>query len=87
MRYIVLDGFCPRVRGGCIACSRDQGGFRCDEHVYPSNHAQRIVEILQRLVFLASLVFWLFLASTVFGITLFLVHVRIHFGTTVLNRM
>jgi hypothetical protein len=26
--YIVLDGFCPWVRGSCIACSRGQGGNR-----------------------------------------------------------
>ena len=39
--------FCPWVRGGCIACSRVQGGLQCDEDVYPSNHAQRTVEILQ----------------------------------------
>ena len=81
MRYIVLDGFCPWVRGGCIACSRSQGGFQCGEDVYPSSHAQRTVEILQLPFFLASLVFWLFLASTVFGLALSLVHVCIHFGT------
>ena len=40
-------GFCPQVRRGCIACSRGQGGFQCGEDVYPSNHAQRTVEILQ----------------------------------------
>jgi len=85
VQYIVLDGFCPWVRGGCIACSRAQGGLRCDEDVYPNNHAQRIVEILQPPFFLANLVFWLFLASMVFGITLSLVHVCIHFGTPVLN--
>ena len=46
VRYIVLGGFCPRVRGGCIACSRSQGGFQCSEDVYPSNHAQRTVSKL-----------------------------------------
>ena len=36
---------CPRwflsmgPRGGCIACGGGQGGFRCDEDVYPSNLA------------------------------------------------
>ena len=39
MRYIVPDGFCPWVRGGCIACSRGRGGLRCGEDVYPSNRA------------------------------------------------
>jgi len=82
---IALDGFCPWVRGGCMACSRGQGGFRCDEDVYPSSYAQRIVEILQPPFFLASLVFWLFLASMVFGITLSPVHVCTHFGTLVLK--
>jgi hypothetical protein len=66
MRYIVLDGFCPWVRGGCIARSRG-------EDVYPSSHAQRTIEILQLRSFLASLVFWLFLAFMVFGITLSLI--------------
>ena len=75
MQYIVLDSFSPWIRGGCIACSRGQGGVRCGEDVYPSNRAQRIVEVLQPPFFLAGLVFWLFLASMVFGITLFLVHV------------
>jgi hypothetical protein len=67
VRYIVVDGFCPWVRGGCIARSWGQSGSRCDEGVYPSNHAQHIVEILQPPFFLASLVFWLFLPSMVFG--------------------
>jgi len=68
-----------------IARSRVRGGFRCVEDKYPDNHAQRIIEILQLPFSLASLVFWLFLASMVFGITLSLVHVCIHFGTPVLN--
>jgi hypothetical protein len=85
VRYIVLDGFCPWVRGGCIACSRGQDGLRCGEDVYPSNRAQSIVEILQPPLFLASLVSWLFLASKVFGITLSPVRARIHFGTAVVN--
>ena len=66
MRYIVLDGLFPWVRGGCIEWSRGQGRFRCGEDVYPSSHAQRVVEILQNSFFLASLVFWLFLASMFF---------------------
>ena len=37
MGYSVLDGFCPWVRGGCIACSRGRGGFQCGEDVYPSS--------------------------------------------------
>jgi len=85
MRYIVLDGFCPWFRGGCIACSRGRGGFQYDEDVHPRSHAQRTIEILQLPFFLASLVFWLFLASIVFGITLSLVQVCIHSGTPVLN--
>ena len=36
--YIVLDGFCPWVRSGCIACSTSRGGFQCGEDVYPSIH-------------------------------------------------
>jgi hypothetical protein len=84
-RYIFLDGFCPSVRGGCIACSGGGGGFQCGADVYPSSRAQRTVEILQLPFFLASLVFWLFLASVVFVITLSLVHVCIHFGKPALN--
>jgi hypothetical protein len=53
------------------------------EDVHPSNHAQHTIEILQLPFFLASLVFWLFLASMVFGITLSLFHVCTHFGTPV----
>ena len=49
------------------------------------SHAQRTIEILQLPFFLASLVFWLFLASMVFRITLSLVHVCIQVGTPVLN--
>jgi len=26
--------------GGCIACSRGQGGLQCGEDVYPDSHAQ-----------------------------------------------
>jgi hypothetical protein len=85
MRYIVLDGFYPWVRGGCTACSRGRGRFQCGEDVYPHNHAQRTIEILQMPFFLASLVFWLFLASMVLGITLSVVHVCIHFETHALN--
>jgi len=59
--YIVLKGVCPWIRGGCIACSRDRGGFQCGADVHPNNHAQRTNEILQLPFFLASLVFWLFL--------------------------
>ena len=47
MWYIVLDGFCPWVHGGCIACSRGRGGFQCGEDVYPSSHAQHTIKILQ----------------------------------------
>ena len=43
MRYIVLDGVYPWVRGGCIACSRGQGGFQCGGDAHPPNHAQRTV--------------------------------------------
>ena len=53
--------------------------------VFPSNHAQRTIEILQLPFFLASLVFWLFLVSMVFVITVSVVHVCIHFGTPALN--
>jgi hypothetical protein len=60
MRYIVLDGFCPWVRGGCIACSGVRGGFHCGEDMYPSSHVQRTIENLQLTFFLASLVIWLF---------------------------
>jgi hypothetical protein len=72
---------CPRWVH--ITCNRGQGGLRCDKGVYPSNHAERIVEILQPPFFLASLLFWLFVASMVFGITLSLGHVCVHFGTSV----
>jgi len=85
VRYIVLNHFCTQVRGGCIACSRGRGGFQCNEGVYPDIHAQHTIKILQLPSFLASLVFWLFLASMVFGITLSLVYVCIHFETTILN--
>jgi len=85
MRYIVLDGFCPWVRGGCTACGRGRDGFQCGEDVYPSNHAQRTIEILQLPFFLASLVFWLILASMVFEIALSLILVCKHFGTLVLS--
>ena len=47
------------------SCSRGRGGFQCED-VYPSNHAQRTIEILQLPFFLVSLAFWLFLASMVF---------------------
>jgi hypothetical protein len=77
--------FLSWVRGGCIVCIRGRGGFQCGEDVYPSSHAQRTIEILKLPFFLASLVFWLFLASMVFRIILSLVHVCIHFGTPVLN--
>jgi hypothetical protein len=66
MRCIVQDGFFPWVRGGCVTCSRGRGGFQCGEDVYPSNHAQRTLEILQLPFFLASLLFWLFFIH-VFG--------------------
>jgi hypothetical protein len=54
--------YCPRwfmSLGSCRLHSMQwgQGGFQCDEHVYPNNHVQRIVEILQPPFFLASLVF------------------------------
>jgi hypothetical protein len=85
MRYIVLDGFCPWVRGGCTAWSRAQGGFQFGEDVYPSSHAKRTIEILQLPFFLANLLFWLFLASMFFEITLSPVHVSIHFGIPAVN--
>ena len=47
MQYIVLNGFCPWVHGGCTAWSRGWGRFQCGEDVYPSSHAQRTIEILQ----------------------------------------
>ena len=39
MRYIVLDGFYPWVRGGCIACSRGQGGLQCGGDAHPSKQS------------------------------------------------
>jgi hypothetical protein len=72
MRHIVPDGFCPWVRGGCIACRKGRGGFRCGEDVYPSSHARRIIGILQLSFFLVSLVCWLFLVSMAFGLALYL---------------
>ena len=80
---VLVDSTCPWVRGGFIACGRGQGRFRCCEDVYPSNRSQRTVEILQPPFFLASLVFWLFIASVFFGIILSPVHVCIHFETPV----
>ena len=68
-----------------MACSRTRGGFRCGEDVYLDNHAQRTIEILKLPFFLASLVFSLFLTSVVFGITMSLVRVCVHFETHVLN--
>jgi len=79
VRYIVLDGFRPWVRGDCIACSRGQGGLQCCDGLYPGNPAQSTIEILQLPFFLAILVFWLVLASMVFGFTWFLIHVFMHF--------
>jgi len=35
------------VRGGYIECGRSRGGFQCGEGVYPDNHAQHTIEILQ----------------------------------------
>jgi len=64
-----------------VSWSRGRGGFQCGEDVYPSNHALCTIEILQLPFFLVSLVFWLFLASMVLGITLSLIHVCIHFET------
>jgi len=84
-RYIVLDGFCPWFRGGCTACSRGRDGFQWSEDVFPNNHAQRTIEIQQLPFFLASLVFWLMLASMFFEITLSLILVCRHFGTLVLS--
>ena len=55
--YIVVDGFYPWFRGGCTACSRGWDRFQCGEDVFPSNHAQRTIEILQVPFFLASLVY------------------------------
>jgi hypothetical protein len=85
MPYIVLDGFCPLFRGGCTACSWGRNEYKCGEDVYPSNHDRRTIEILQLPLFLASLVFWLILASMVFEKTLSLVLVCTHFGTLVLS--
>ena len=65
-RYIVLDGFCPWFRGGCTACRRGRDGFQCGEDVFPSNHAQRTIEILQIPFFLDSLVFWLIYIKDVY---------------------
>ena len=50
MRYIDLNGVCLWVRGGCIACVWGRGGFQCSEGLYPNNHAQHTIEILQLLV-------------------------------------
>jgi len=44
--------------------------FHCGGDVFPSNHAQRTIEILQLPFFLDRLVFWLILASMVFEIAL-----------------
>jgi len=44
-----------------MACTKGRGGFQSGEDVYPDNHAQRTIKILQLPFFLASLVFWLFL--------------------------
>ena len=41
VRYVALNGFCPWVRRGCIACSKGRDGFQYGEGVYPDNHAQR----------------------------------------------
>ena len=74
--------FCPWVRGGCIACSRGRGGFQCGEEVYPNNHAQSTIEILQLLGQFGILDISCFYG---FSITLSLVHVCIHFEIPVLN--
>jgi len=50
------------------SCSRGRDGFQCGEDVFPNDHAQCTIEILQLPFFLASLVFWLILASMVFEI-------------------
>jgi len=82
MRYIVREGICPWFRGGCAACrSRDE--FKCGEDVFRSNHARRTIDILQQSLFLASMVFWLILASMAFQITLSLVLVYTYFGILV----
>jgi len=53
--------------------------------MFPSNHAQCTIEILQLPFFLDSLVFWLILASMVFEIALSLILVCKHFRTLVLS--
>ena len=53
--------------------------------VFPSNHAQRTIEILQLPFFLDSLVFWLILASMVFEIAMSLILVCKRFETLVLS--
>ena len=37
----------------------DRDGLQCGEDMFPGNHAQRTIEILQLPYFLDSLVFWL----------------------------
>jgi len=81
MRYIVIDGFYPWVRGGRIACSGGQGGFQRGGDAHPSNHAQRTVGTLQLSFFYAILLPWIFLASMIYGIVLSLIRVCIRFGT------
>jgi len=66
------NGFCPWVRGGCIACSRVRGGFQCVEDVYPDNHVQRTIEILQLPFFLASLVFRLCIYIYIYIVLIYL---------------
>ena len=85
MRYVVQDGSCPWLRGGCTACSRGRDEFQSGEDVFPSNRARRTIETLQLPFFLANPVFWLILASMVFEITLSLVPVFTHIGTLVLS--
>jgi len=85
MRYIVLEGFYSWVRRGCIACSRGQGGLQCGWDAHASNHAHRTVGTVQLPFFWASLLPWIFLASTVCGIVMSLILVCIRSGTPALN--
>ena len=86
VRYVVLNGFSPLVRGGCISCSRRAGRipvrWRCVPQALMPNAQSTFCDCLSSWPVWYS---WLFLASMVFcGIPLSLVHVCIHFETPVL---
>ena len=76
MRYIVLDGFYPWVRGGSVACSGGQDGLQCSGDAHPSNRAQHTVGTLKLPFFWAILLPWIFLASTVYGIVIIIINIQ-----------